>query len=291
MTTDPISAGTTRNPGGCLQPVLLRGRVDHIDGATGELLLRYTTVHEPGGVLPIACKTRRASQCPPCAEVYKAETYQLIRAGLRGGKGVPETVGSHPCVFTTLTAPSCGPVHVHREKDGRLLRCRPRRRGQMAHTATGCPAQTGTLAMTPSLASHCARTATTTPERSYLTPTRPNCGAASPSPYVAPLPARPGSPTRRSPPRCGSLMPKSPNTNGGASSTSTRSSASTGLPVRPPHRPPGPPSHCSPTPSTRAPAGHQYRHDDRPHGLALRWARKRPRELARPAGPAARRSP
>src|SRR5215831_7109812 len=126
---DP-TAGATQHPGGCLQPVLLRGRVDHIDGATGELLHRYTTVHEPGGVLPIACKTRRASQCPPCAEVYRADTYQLIRAGLSGGKGVPETVASHPCVFTTLTAPSFGPVHVHRERDGRLLRCRPRRRGQ-----------------------------------------------------------------------------------------------------------------------------------------------------------------
>jgi hypothetical protein len=51
LPTDPNPAGTTRNPGGCLQPVLLRGRVDHIDGATGELLHRYTTVHEPGGVL------------------------------------------------------------------------------------------------------------------------------------------------------------------------------------------------------------------------------------------------
>lgn len=128
MPTDPILAGTPRHPGGCLQPVLLRGRVDHIDGATGELLHRYTTVHEPGGVLPIACKARRASQCPPCAEVYRADTYQLIRAGLSGGKGIPATVATHPCVFTTLTAPSFGPVHAHREKDGRLLRCRPRRR-------------------------------------------------------------------------------------------------------------------------------------------------------------------
>src|SRR5215469_12247480 len=99
LPTDPPPAGTTRHPGGCLQPVLLRGRVDHIDGATGELLHRYTTVHEPGGVLPIACKTRRASQCPPCAEVYRADTYQLIRAGLSGGKGIPETVTTHPCVF------------------------------------------------------------------------------------------------------------------------------------------------------------------------------------------------
>jgi hypothetical protein len=108
LPTDPIPAGTIRHPGGCLQPVLLRGRVDHIDGATGELLHRYTTVHEPGGVLPIACKTRRASRCPPCAEVYRADTYQLIRAGLTGGKGIPDTVAAHPCVFTTLTAPSFG---------------------------------------------------------------------------------------------------------------------------------------------------------------------------------------
>ena len=130
MTTDP-TAGATRNPGGCLQPVLLRGRVDHLDGATGELLHRYTTVYEPGGVLPVACKTRRASQCPPCADVYRADTYQVIRTGLSGGKGIPETVASHPCVFTTLTAPSFGPVHVRREKDGRVLRCRPRRRGRI----------------------------------------------------------------------------------------------------------------------------------------------------------------
>ncbi len=86
---------------------------------------------EPGGVLPVACKTRRASRCPPCAEVYSADTYQLIRAGLSGGKGVPDTVASHPCVFTTLTAPSFGPVHLSREQDGRLLRCRPRRRSQI----------------------------------------------------------------------------------------------------------------------------------------------------------------
>jgi len=122
-----VLAGTARHTGGCLQPVLLRGRADYIDGGTGELLHRYTTVHEPGGVLPIACKTRRASRCPSCAEVYRADTYQLIRAGLTGGKGVPATVAEHPCVFVTLTAPSFGPVHSRREKDGRLLRCRPRR--------------------------------------------------------------------------------------------------------------------------------------------------------------------
>jgi len=127
LLTAPNPAGTARHAGGCLQPVLLRGRVDHIDGATGELHHRYTTVHEPGGVLPIACKTRRASQCPPCAEVYRADTYQLIRAGLSGGKGIPETVAAHPCVFATLTAPSFGPVHARREKNGLIVACHPRR--------------------------------------------------------------------------------------------------------------------------------------------------------------------
>lgn len=59
-----VLAGTVRHTGGCLQPVLLRGRADYIDGGTGELLHRYTTVHEPGGVLPIACKTRQRLPLP-----------------------------------------------------------------------------------------------------------------------------------------------------------------------------------------------------------------------------------
>lgn len=133
MPTIPIPAGSIRHAGGCLQPVLLRGRVDHIDGSTGELIHRYTTVHEPGGLLPVPCKTRRASRCAPCAEVYRADTYQLIRAGLTGGKGVPAEVAHHPCVFVTLTAPSFGPVHARRERGERgerVLACRPRRNGR-----------------------------------------------------------------------------------------------------------------------------------------------------------------
>ncbi|WP_068920872.1 replication initiator [Planobispora rosea] len=113
--------------GGCRQPIHLRGRVDHIDRATGELLHRYSTRHEPDGVLRLPCKTRRASRCPACAEIYRADTYQLIRAGLAGGKGVPESVTAHPCLFVTLTAPSFGTVHARREKDGKTLPCHARR--------------------------------------------------------------------------------------------------------------------------------------------------------------------
>ncbi|MFI0450721.1 replication initiator [Actinomadura sp. 6N118] len=120
-------AARARATGGCAQPVYLRGTVDHVHASTGESLHHYTTDREPDGALPVACKTRRASRCPACAEIYRADTYQLIRAGLVGGKGVPDTITAHPAAFVTLTAPSFGPVHTRRVKDGRLLPCHPRR--------------------------------------------------------------------------------------------------------------------------------------------------------------------
>ncbi|MGW2214374.1 replication initiator [Nonomuraea sp. NPDC001684] len=119
-----------KRTGGCRQPIHLRGKVEHYDQATGQLLHRYSTNREPGGVLRVPCKTRRASRCPACAEVYRADTYQLVRAGLIGGKGVPETVSSHPCLFVTLTAPSFGAVHVRREKNGKVQPCHARRNAQ-----------------------------------------------------------------------------------------------------------------------------------------------------------------
>jgi hypothetical protein len=122
-------AAQIRRTGGCAQPVHLRGKVEYRDPLTGNLLHRYSTAHEPGGVLRVACKTRRASRCLSCAETYRADTYQLIRAGLIGGKGVPADVAEHPAVFLTLTAPSFGPVHTRRERNGRVLPCRARRAG------------------------------------------------------------------------------------------------------------------------------------------------------------------
>ncbi|MEU7863848.1 replication initiator [Nonomuraea sp. NPDC049141] len=116
-----------KRAGGCRQPIHLRGKVEHYDQATGQLLHRYSTIREPDGILRVPCKTRRASRCPACAEVYRADTYQLVRAGLVGGKGVPETVSAHPCLFVTLTAPSFGAVHVRREKNGKVLPCHARR--------------------------------------------------------------------------------------------------------------------------------------------------------------------
>ncbi|WP_067466368.1 replication initiator [Actinomadura macra] len=123
-------AARARATGGCAQPVHVRGRVEYRDPLTGALLHHYSTAGEPGGALRVACKTRRASRCPSCAETYRADTYQLVRAGLVGGKGVPATVTQHPAAFVTLTAPSFGPVHSRRETTGGTVApCHPRRGG------------------------------------------------------------------------------------------------------------------------------------------------------------------
>jgi hypothetical protein len=120
--------------GGCVRPIRLRGTVRDIDSATGEVIRGLDTADLPDKAIYLPCGDRRASVCPPCAETYRADTYQLIRAGLAGGKGVPESVATHPCVFATFTAPSFGPVHTRVTTDGgRVTRCRPRRK------ATSCP--------------------------------------------------------------------------------------------------------------------------------------------------------
>jgi Replication initiator protein, pSAM2 len=115
--------------GGCVRPIRLRGIVRDIDPATGEIIRDLDTEDLPDKAIYVPCGDRRASVCPPCAETYRADTYQLIRAGLAGGKGVPESVAFHPCVFATFTAPSYGPVHTRvTTANGQVARCRPRRK-------------------------------------------------------------------------------------------------------------------------------------------------------------------
>ncbi|MFD8126419.1 replication initiator protein RepSA [Streptomyces mirabilis] len=102
-----------RRTGGCSDPIRLTGATKTIDPTTKTVLHAYTTEHEPGGMLRVACGNRRASRCPACAWTYAGDTYHLIRAGLTGDpdKGTPHTVRDHPRVFATLTGPSFGPVH------------------------------------------------------------------------------------------------------------------------------------------------------------------------------------
>ncbi|MGQ5656696.1 replication initiator protein RepSA [Streptomyces sp. EKR5.2] len=112
-----------RRTGGCADPIHLTGWTLHKDKATGETLHHYSTENEPGGRLRIACGNRRASRCPACAFTYAGDTYHLIRAGLAGDdrRDIPATVRDHPRVFTTLTAPSFGPVH--NRPDRGVCRC------------------------------------------------------------------------------------------------------------------------------------------------------------------------
>ncbi|MFH8566871.1 replication initiator [Streptomyces sp. NPDC017993] len=103
---------------GCTRPVNLVGSTATIDAATRTVLRSYSTADEPTGRLLTTCGNRRKSRCPSCSRVYAADTYHLIKAGLSGGKNVPEAVRTHPRVFVTLTAPSFGAVHNIRD-DGR----------------------------------------------------------------------------------------------------------------------------------------------------------------------------
>ncbi|MBB1261937.1 replication initiator protein RepSA [Streptomyces alkaliterrae] len=102
-----------KRTGGCADPIHLTGTTVTRDARTGEVLHSYSTDNEPGGRLRVACGNRRASRCPSCAWTYAGDTYHLIRAGLTGdpNKGIARTVGTHPKVFATLTAPSFGAVH------------------------------------------------------------------------------------------------------------------------------------------------------------------------------------
>src|SRR6516164_1905034 len=114
--------------GHCAHPIRLEGRIDAIDKATGQSALMYDTANEPDGVLRIACGNRREDVCPACSQIYKNDARQIIRSGLTGGKGMPETLATHPSVFATLTAPGFGPVHTIRTgRRGHRLACRPRR--------------------------------------------------------------------------------------------------------------------------------------------------------------------
>ncbi|WP_328320330.1 replication initiator [Streptomyces sp. NBC_00388] len=126
--------------GGCTEPVRLTGLTTTVDATTGEVLRTYNTSDEPTGSLLTACGNRRASRCPACSRIYAADTYHLIRAGLSGGKTVPDTVSTHPRVFVTLTPPSFGPVHNRLTTPGGDVRsCRCRKLHEPTDALLGTP--------------------------------------------------------------------------------------------------------------------------------------------------------
>ena len=123
---------------GCSHPIQLKSRTDMIDLTTGEVAPLY-------GSASVACGNRREAVCPSCSAIYKRDARQLVKAGLAGGKGIPDTITAHPCVFATLTAPSFGPVHARRLRGKTVLPCRPRRDARARRCPHGqdisCPAR------------------------------------------------------------------------------------------------------------------------------------------------------
>jgi hypothetical protein len=113
---------TTTLATGCVNPIRLRGYYERIAADTGEVLALLGSPDTRDGILIVSCKDRRASCCPSCARLYERDAYHLIAAGLRGGKSVPASVGAHPAVMLTLTAPSFGAVHGNRDHD-RACKC------------------------------------------------------------------------------------------------------------------------------------------------------------------------
>lgn len=110
----------------CSHPIRLGVETEWSDGHGNPEPRERVSDDMPDGSLYVACKNRRRSMCPGCAETYRADTYQLIKAGLVGGKGIPDAVAAHPCVFATFSAPSFGPVHTA-GKAAKPRPCQPRR--------------------------------------------------------------------------------------------------------------------------------------------------------------------
>ncbi|MFI7341804.1 replication initiator [Streptomyces sp. NPDC050085] len=96
---------------GCTNPIRLAGYTETVHARTGRILHSFNTADHATGGLLVACNNRRASRCPSCSRTYAGDTYQLIKAGVAGGKNITAQVATHPRVFATLTAPSFGPVH------------------------------------------------------------------------------------------------------------------------------------------------------------------------------------
>ncbi|MFF0173195.1 replication initiator [Micromonospora profundi] len=132
-----------RAAAGCTRPIRLAGSLYTVEQGTGRVLEQRHTDAMPDAAIYTACGNRRATVCPACAQTYQRDAFQLLRAGLIGGKGVPESVAQHPAVFATFTAPSFGSVHtraVKRHTCGNRKRCDCRAEPCHARRDTGlCP--------------------------------------------------------------------------------------------------------------------------------------------------------
>ncbi|WP_307874227.1 MULTISPECIES: replication initiator [unclassified Frankia] len=112
--------------GGCVRPVRLAGRSDHVDVATGEIrrVPVPATVH-------VRCNNRRASACPDCSRLYQRDARRIVVQGIGSDDGAG--FAGCPAWFVTLTAPSFGPVHSRRAGKGAESQVCRQRRGTCEH--------------------------------------------------------------------------------------------------------------------------------------------------------------
>ena len=112
----PKLEAQSRSSGYCARPVRLVG---HVETCIGDGR-RRVGARAPS---PTASSVRRAATAAkPSARRARALPPRRLpphRAGLRGGKGVPDTVTGHPAVFVTLTAPTFGARAHARTRLGR----------------------------------------------------------------------------------------------------------------------------------------------------------------------------
>ena len=249
---------------GCTHPIRLGGQIHRIDPATGEILTTTPTSALPDGVIYKACGNRRTSACPSCAETYRRDAFQLLRAGLIGGKGVPEHVCRSPGRVRHLhrpllrprphpPRPGCTPAPAKPTAPANRSPATPAATPKPARTAASWPASPATAATTPGSGSRSARTATTTPPHVVWNNNTGELWRRTKQAIERHLNqlAR-----RRGPRPTASASPtaKPPNTRPAARSTSTSCSASTAwTTTTPPGSCPRPPA--SPSPTSKTPPG------------------------------------
>ena len=233
----------------CSHPIQLRSRTDMIDTATGELAPLY-------GQASVACGNRREVVCPSCSATYKRDARQLVRAGLAGGKGIPETITGAPVrvrhPHRAVVRP--GPLPADARQDRPALPSPPRRQGpplpaRPRHLLPD-PARRDRPPARPAHVRRLLRL----PSRGAVQ--RPRGRPVAP---VHHLPAPPpglagrGHPEGRCTASSASGSSRSPSTRHAASSTSTPSSAWTPPARTTSPRPPPTPLTCCATPSAWPP--------------------------------------
>ena len=150
-----------------------------------------------GDELSVVVRQPPRGRLPGLLAVYKRDARQLVRAGLAGGKGIPETITGAPVRVRHPHRPlvRAGPLPADARQDRAALPSPPRRQraplpARPRHLLPD-PPRRDTI---PGSGSRCAATATTTTPPCCSTPTRGTCGAGSPPTCPATSPAAWASP-------------------------------------------------------------------------------------------------